>query len=136
MSTQALRILVAEDDAEMRALLVSSLRLDGYEVLEARSGLELLDHVAPWLARTPPPRSIDVVVSDILMPGFTGMEILEGLAEVGRGPGVVLITGFGDEHTHERARRLGALAVLDKPFDVDDLRTLLLNVRLPVRAPG
>ncbi len=133
MSTQALRVLVADDDAEMRALLTSSLRLDGYEVLEAKSGLELLDHVAPWLAGMGPPRAIDIVVSDIMMPGFTGMEILEGLHEVGCGPRVVLITGFGDEDTHARARSLGALAVLDKPFDVDDLRTLLLNVRIPAR---
>lgn len=133
MSTQALRVLVADDDAEMRALLTTSLRLDGYEVLEAKSGVELLDHVAPWLAGMGAPRAIDVVVSDILMPGFTGMEILEGLYEVGCGPSVVLITGFGDEDTHARARSLGALAVLDKPFDVDDLRTLLMNLRVPFR---
>jgi DNA-binding NtrC family response regulator len=112
------RLLVAEDDDDMRALLAATLRHDGFEVVEARNGLELLDHVAPWLAGKEPPQ----------MPCFTGLEILEGLAEVRRRPAVVLITAFGDHRTHAAARSLGAAATFDKPFDLDDLRSVLFNL--------
>jgi CheY-like chemotaxis protein len=84
--------------------------------------------VAPWLERVSHPPPCDAIVTDIMMPGLTGMEILAGLAEVRRRPAVVVITAFGDERTHRRAKALGAICVLDKPFDVDDLRTILLNL--------
>lgn len=125
---QGRRVLVAEDDDEMRALLASTLRLDGFEVLEAKNGLELVDHIVPWLAGREPPAPIDVIVSDVQMPCFTGMEVLSGLSELRRRPAVVLITAFGDSATHEQARRLGAVTVLDKPFDLDDLRGVLSHV--------
>ena len=114
------RILVAEDDREMRALLTLSLRRAGYEVLECRDGMELLNQLGAF-SFPPRPDDIDAVISDIRMPGISGMEVLEALREVGHFPPVILITAFGDEETHLTAKRLGAVAVFDKPFDVEDL---------------
>jgi CheY-like chemotaxis protein len=125
------RVLVAEDDDDMRALLVATVQQDGFEVLEARNGLELLDQVAPWLAGKVPPVPIDVIITDVQMPCFTGLEILAGLAEVRRRPAVILITAFGDHRTHAMARSLGAAAMFDKPFDLDDLRSVLFNLSSP-----
>lgn len=125
------RVLVAEDDPEMRAMLVAALAADGFEVDAVASGTELRDRLAPWLERSPDPPRCDAIVTDVMMPGMTGLEILAGLAGVRRRPVVVVITAFGDRRTHDRAAALGALCVLDKPFDIDDLRTILLNV-----APG
>lgn len=130
------RVLIAEDDEEMRQILAMTLRSDGFEVIEARNGLELLDHVAPWLAGQEPPEPIDVIISDVQMPCLTGMEILEGLSEVRRKPAIILMTAFGDAHTHATARGLGAAATFDKPFNLDDLRTALFNLKEPPRFEG
>lgn len=119
------RILLADDDAPMRAVLAEALRRDGYFVTECSDGVELLTHLASLLLaqKTLPEeqRDVDVIISDIRMPGVTGMSILEGVRDHEGFPPMILITAFGDERLHEEVRRLGAVAMLDKPFDVDDL---------------
>ncbi|WP_437753824.1 response regulator [Sorangium sp. So ce1389] len=118
------RVLLAEDDRELRRLLATALRRDGYEVLEARDGNHLLELMGESLVSsggTPP----DLVVSDVRMPGRSGMELLAGLRREDWSTPVVLITAFGDPETHAEAYRLGADAVLDKPLDVDDLRIVV-----------
>jgi DNA-binding NtrC family response regulator len=115
-------VLVAEDDPAMRDLLASALRDDGHEVLEARDGVDLLR----LLATTGPSVDdfpVDVIVSDVRMPGTSGMEALTILRRFSRSLPVVLITAFGDLATHAEATRLGAAAVFDKPFDIDQLRS-------------
>jgi len=114
------RILLAEDDYDMRKLLTWSLRRSGYEVIECPDGVHLLDHVRTFF---PPaePEDLDLIISDIRMPGVTGLEVLEGTREYKEFPPIILITAFGDEETHDQARRLGAAAMFDKPFDIDEL---------------
>jgi len=68
------------------------------------------------------------MLSDLRMPGWPG---LEALAKVGQNPGMppfILFTAFGDEDTHKRALEIGALTLLDKPFDIDYLRELAAQV--------
>jgi DNA-binding response OmpR family regulator len=115
------RILVAEDDDAMRALLAQALRSHGYEVAELSDGLHLVARLA-----AAEPSQFAAVVSDIRMPGASGLDVLEGLKGCKGAPPMILITAFGDRETHELARRLGAAAMFDKPFDVEDL---LLEVR-------
>jgi DNA-binding response OmpR family regulator len=62
------------------------------------------------------------------MPGVSGIGALMQLNYEPLAPPVVLITAFGDPDVHLWARQLGAAATLDKPFDLDDLRTVLRNV--------
>jgi CheY-like chemotaxis protein len=118
-STARLRVLLAEDDSDMRDLLGSALREDGHGVLAVGDGVELL--AALWrlcLANKAP----DLVVSDVRMPGCSGLEVFEAARRASSRPiPVILVTGFGDRALHERARRLGAIAVFDKPFDLDTL---------------
>jgi DNA-binding response OmpR family regulator len=116
----ALRVLLAEDDAAFRELLASVLRANGYEVLEAANGEELLDHVAFGLLRGEKYRTFDLIVSDIRMPRHTGLEILNGMRSANLSVPVILITAFGDAETHRIAYELGA-RVLDKPFDMTEL---------------
>lgn len=122
-------ILLAEDDKEMRALLAHALRRAGYEVVECGDGIDLFEHLRAYFMPVAEPRKVDLVISDIRMPGLSGLEILEGLHKRGAFPPVVLITAFGDAATHAAAERCGALATFDKPFDIDDLivkvRTIL-----------
>ncbi|KYF93708.1 MULTISPECIES: response regulator [unclassified Sorangium] len=118
------RVLLAEDDRELRLLLATALRRDGYEVLEARDANHLLELMGDALV-SGGGAPADVVVSDIRMPGRSGLELLAGLRRDDWATPVVLITAFGDPETHAEAYRLGADAVLDKPLDVDDLRVVV-----------
>ncbi len=121
------RVLVAEDDFELRRMIALALRKDGYEVAVARDGTELLEMVAEAYLGDGPGFAFDVIVSDIRMPGWSGMQVLQGLADRDRPTPVILITAFGDAKTHMLARDLGAVCVLDKPFEMDDLRMVVLN---------
>jgi DNA-binding response OmpR family regulator len=125
LAARRARLLVAEDDPEMRALLAGYLRGEGYTVTEARDGGELRDHLGDCLlsgADIYP----DLIVSDIRMPGATGLDVLAGIHHSGVITPVILITAFGDEETHRLGESLGAAAVFDKPFDLDELGDTVL----------
>jgi DNA-binding response OmpR family regulator len=136
------RVLLAEDDDEMRALLAWALRKAGYEVGMATDGLELLvklgggilpaDGLANMANPLRPP-DWDLVISDIRMPAISGLEILERARTREEFPPIILITAFGDDATHAAAERLGAVAIFDKPFDTD---ALLAKVREAVPVYG
>ena len=114
------RVLLAEDDDEMRSLLASALRKDGYDVRTCTNGINLLERVAPSFPHGGT-EDYALVVSDIRMPGLSGLEVLADLQGHRSAPPLILITAFGDEETHARAKRLGAVAVFDKPFQIDRL---------------
>jgi len=120
------RVAVAEDNLEMRRLIAGMLRGDGYEVVEAGDGSELISRLESLSGATGPARTtVELIVSDLRMPGLSGMDVLGAIRDgAGRTP-FILITAFGDEQTHRAANELGAAAVLDKPFDLDVLRALV-----------
>ena len=118
------RILIADDDREMSRLIASTLRKAGYDVTVCATGINLLERLSSYLIGDPVQR-FSLVVSDIRMPGVTGMEMLDGMRNVEGAPPVILITGFGDEETHRAAERLGAVTVLDKPFEMSTLLKLV-----------
>ena len=118
-SDKCAHILLAEDSFGLRSLICRALRRDGHQVTECTTGSELLSELAP-----PPGHDAvdyDLVISDERLPGLTGLEILAGVSHRGHHPRFILITAFGDHHTHARARELGALAVFDKPFEIETL---------------
>lgn len=119
------RVLLAEDDFELRELLACVLRADGHEVVEACDGNELWALLGESAADARAPFSL--VVSDVRMPGMTAFDVLSQLQCALSETPVILITAFGDQTTHLRAQRLGASRVLDKPFDFDDLREAVLD---------
>lgn len=116
------RLLLAEDDFELRELLACVLRADGHEVVEACDGTELWALLSgEHAAEGPAPYAL--VVSDVRMPGLSAFDVLSRLQRALTHTSVILITAFGDQHTHLRALQLGVSRVLDKPFDCDELRT-------------
>lgn len=121
------RVLLADDDVEMCRLIATALRRAGYGVTMCANGINLLDHLGSYIMRGGT-HDYSLIITDIRMPGVTGMEVLEGLRHVHDAPPIVLITAFGDRETHREARRFGALAVLDKPFDLDHLIGLVRSV--------
>ena len=114
------RILLAEDDEEMRSLLCRSLGDAGYEVVAVSDGLELMEHLTSYLA--PGGRvDADLIISDIRMPWVNGLEVLRAVRRYVGYPRVILITAFGSNEVHDQAHLLGAAAIMDKPFEVEDL---------------
>ena len=118
------RLLLAEDDFELRELLACVLRADGHEVVEACDGNELWALLERESGAEAP---FSLVVSDVRMPGLTAFDVLTRLQRALDETPVILITAFGDQTTHLRAQRLGASRVLDKPFDCDELRDAVLD---------
>ena len=113
-------VLLAEDDMDMRNLLAESLAGEGYLVTECSNGGQMLSHLSGLLDQRPV-QPFDLIISDIRMPGLTGLEILGCLHDQGALPPIIVITAFGDDETHEAARRAGAAITLDKPFEVQAL---------------
>lgn len=118
------RILLAEDDAEMRALVSDDLRRAGYSVVECADGAALLRRLDSATC-TQEGLGVDLVVADVFMPKSTGLEVLERLRGADPFTPYVVITAFGSAETRRAAARLGAVAVLDKPFEIKDLLLLV-----------
>lgn len=117
------RILLAEDDAELRELLALVLEGAGYQVVQCANGLQLLKQ----LERS---ENFSLVISDLRMPRLSGLDVLDRLRNRGQTPPFICMTAFGDEQTHKRASRLGAVATIDKPFDLDEMIALVERVCL------
>lgn len=111
------RILVADDDVEIRSLLVAALRRSGHLVSQARDGLELLTVLsAVSTHQLEPPAA---VISDIRMPLFSGLDALRNARGFGLDVPFILMTAYRDPEVLADAHALGASALFDKPFDID-----------------
>ena len=125
------RLLLAEDDPAFSTLLQLAFAGDGYDVVVVKDGTELLERLSGSLSPGSSNERFDVVVSDVRMPGWTGLNVLLTMRHQANPPPTVLITAFGDEKLHEQAMKAGAIAVLDKPFELDDLRALVQHLMEP-----
>ena len=104
-------VLVVDDDAQVRGLLARILRRAGYEVSVASDAEEALEAVTN--------NSFGVVVSDIMMPGLTGIDLIRELRRRDIEVPVVLVTGTPCLETAVAAVECGAVRYLTKPVDVD-----------------
>jgi DNA-binding response OmpR family regulator len=118
------RILLSEDDPELRSLLAEALRRDGHQVMEVTNGVAL-DDVIRELAPQGLDHPQDIVISDVRMPGRTGLSVLESHRGCAWCPRFIFMTGFGDDELRAEAEGLGAAGVIEKPFEMDELRDLL-----------
>lgn len=107
------RILVVDDEARIRCILVRLLSDEGYEVAEADTGEKGLAVAGDFRP--------DVVVMDQNLPGMSGQEATERLVERAPGVKIVMITAFGAIDRAVDAMRRGAYDYLTKPFDNDEL---------------
>ena len=112
------RILLIDDDAGVRESMERTLRNAGYAVQSAASGEEGFE-----LARG---GAYDVILSDMRMPGISGLDILRRLRDIRVDAAFIIMTGFGTIDTAVEAMKLGAIDFVQKPFFRDEL---LMRVR-------
>ena len=113
------RILVIDDEAVIRMLVMEILEAAGYEITGADSAeraLALLDDT-----------EFDLVVSDVVMPGLSGLELLELVRERHASLPVVLVTGAGTYDTLSQALTRGAAGLVTKPFAHADLQSAVAD---------
>ena len=118
---RALCILVIDDEPEVRMMLADLLTDDGHHVIEAASGAEGLQHLENQ-------RPVDVVLSDLGMPGMTGWEVARAVKARRADLPVVLITGWGETPEQSPDDRGSADLVLAKPVTSLSLRSALARV--------
>lgn len=119
------KILVAEDDAEMRAVLLDALRLDGHEVRAVENGAALLVELSrPGNFHF---ETVDLVVTDFRMPHCNGLRAVETLRSVGVTVPIVVLTAFATAELRREARTLGALPI-GKPVSMKSLRRIVTGL--------
>ena len=120
MNNDKKRILVVEDDEEMRSLLKDFIEAEGFETDSASNGSEAFRKLAK--------ESFDLIITDVRMPGLTGLDILPGVRKLQPEASIIVITAFGSEEVCRRAFERGATAYLEKPIHFHKLRTLIHEI--------
>lgn len=110
-------ILVVEDDADLQAALCDTLSLAGYSTETANDGVEALE----ILRR----KTVDMVITDIQMPGMDGHELLKQIKTQWQDLPVMLMTAYGSIQMAVEAMRDGAVDYLSKPFEAEVLATMV-----------
>ena len=112
------KILVVEDEKSMRDLLGLMLRKEGYAVETVESADRACDVLAGESA-------FDLIISDISMPGMSGLELLERAIELRPDSAVILMTAFGTKQIAIDALNKGASYYVEKPFDLDEMKVVV-----------
>lgn len=117
-------LLVVDDETDLRDIVASELEFLGASTLQAENITKALEILQK--------QKIDLVISDIRMPGGTGIDLLDSIKQQNATtPSVILITGFADI-TLEDALHKGAEALVNKPFKLDDLIRLVMRFTAPL----
>lgn len=128
-ATLPVRVLVADDDPEMRRLITVPLSRDGYQVTEVEDGAALLYFVGGLSASSrryviPP----DVVILDLVMPKMDGIQALTALRKSSLALPIIIITAHGEAGIEDECIIRGATDVLGKPSDPERLRALIQRI--------
>ncbi len=122
MGVAAQRILVVDDEASIRDLCARVLTRSGFKVTMASTGEDAVRRLQD--------EPFDLVISDIRMPGISGMDVLVMAKTLHPSIAVILITGFGTSEVVERANQSGADRILTKPFNALELLAMVRKIFL------
>lgn len=117
------RILVVDDEESIREFLEIMLKKEGYEITLAEDGLRAKDLLAK--------KSFDMIISDLQMPGMTGIELLKHVKDTAPEIVFMMITAFGTTENAVEAMKMGAYDYITKPFKIDEVR---LNIQNALRS--
>jgi DNA-binding NtrC family response regulator len=137
--SRQIRVLVADDERNLRELIVRELARRGHDVDGAEDGVAALERIRET--------SYDVVILDMRMPKKEGLDVLRDLSTVPEAPQVIMLTGFQEVAAAVEAMKLGAYDYLTKPTKIEELDVIVRkaaekgqlvrdNVALRAHAPG
>jgi two-component system NtrC family response regulator len=113
-------ILIVDDEEGVRDGLSELLKDEGYAVVCAEDGEEALN-----ILRT---TSIDLILTDMRMPGMSGIDLLKKVHEINDELGVIIITGYGEIESYIEAMSFGAMEYVSKPFKANELRFIVSKI--------
>lgn len=119
MAAEKFRILITDDDFDLRELLTEAVRNWGYEVSVAKDGDEALRKLRM--------ERFDIVITDLMMPGMDGLALLQKIKELDKEILVIIITGYATIETAVKAIENGAYDYIAKPFRLDELMIVIKN---------
>jgi len=119
------RILIIDDDELIAAMLTRALKTAGYEVRMETGGESIVEKIKSWRA--------DIVLLDNTLPGHTGTDILREVMERAIATQVVMLTADDSAETAVKAMKLGAADYVTKPFNIEEVKLVLLNIIEKVR---
>lgn len=119
MQKPTAKILVVEDEKNMREILTMLLESEGYSVVAAADGTEGVS----WLEKD----IFDLIITDIKMPGVDGFGLLAKAQKISPESVVIMITAFGTMESALEAMKLGAYDYIHKPFKIDEIRLIVRN---------
>jgi DNA-binding NtrC family response regulator len=112
-----IKIVIADDDKNLRKVLVNELSDEGFEVIETDQGaktVELLER-----------NEYDVLLLDMNMPGLSGLEVLKKIKELEISTEVIILTAYATVSTAVETMKIGAYDYLTKPFQIEELKTVI-----------
>lgn len=118
------RILVIDDEPDLRETLDMALVLAGYDVSTAASGAMAIERVKN--------EHFDVAITDLRMPGLSGVDTVAAIKQIDPALAVIVVSGYASDEATQTLFERGALRVMSKPFQLDDLLQAVLEA-LPCR---
>ena len=114
------KILIVDDETNVRLNYRITLETEGYEVFEAVSAANALEELLE--------RSFDLAILDMRMPGMDGLELLAKMREVGITVPAMIVTAYSDVPHAVQAMKLGAIDFLQKPLRPEELRRIVAEI--------
>ena len=118
-------VLLAEDDPDLRAAMTELLRADGLDVIDVPDGADAWRYLDACIEQDLPRPRVHVLVTDLRMPGMSGVSLLQQLDALGHALPTVVVTGLDEDEVQKSTSAPGVLAVVRKPLDGDALRGAL-----------
>jgi len=129
-TTRGARVLIVEDNSRLRKLMSDVLALDGVTVTEAGDSTSMRLHMRVKAQEVYPDEPYDLIVTDIQMPGESGLVSLEWLRHRGCLTPALVVTAFPELATREQVRKLDA-TLLPKPFSLYEFRSVAVAALRP-----
>ena len=119
MLQRRVNILIVDDDQSVRDMLSIVLKKEGYQVVDVESGLDALKELKNKKTK------YDLVISDIKMPGVSGIELLRKIKTIDTELPVIMITAYASANDAVDAMKLGAEDYIIKPFNIEELKIII-----------
>ncbi len=118
---ESFRVLIVDDNREIRTILEEYLREEGYAAQGAGDGNEALAKHGE--------SPFDLIITDLNMPGMTGMELIKAISKQESTTEFIIITGYASLDSAIEAVKAGAFDYIVKPFRIEELRVVIKNAR-------